>query len=83
MKAVIDIIGLVGGPSNRLAHGASAGGHEEERFKATIRRHAAQLDFGVRPRRFCPISAQVPGTGGNSWLSCGITRRRKPAFCFR
>ena len=31
--------------------------------------------------RLWPFSAQVDQTGDNSWVSCGVSPRRKPAFC--
>ncbi len=33
------------------------------------------------PERLCPFSAQVDRKGDNSRVSCGVSPRRKPAFC--
>jgi hypothetical protein len=38
---------------------------------------------GRNSERLCPFSAQVDRTGDNSRVSCGVSQRRKPAFCFR
>jgi hypothetical protein len=42
---------------------------------------AAHAVPGLNRKRLCPFSAQVDQTGDNSWVSCGVSPLRKPAFC--